>query len=159
MNKKGFTLIELLAVIVVLGVIMTIAGMSVSKIRKDAVKKELEHIENSITKVGESVFSYEMIAGNIDDANSFKNKYNTLNNNDKIQVSLKELQEKQYLKGIDISNDTFKSPDGKTSCSGYLLVTKKDNAPVFKGCITCRDYTTNGCNNSNVPNASLTSSN
>ena len=157
MNKKGFTLIELLAVIVVLGVIMTIAGMSVNKIRKNAVTKELGHIENSITKVGESVFSYEMSAGETGDG-FFSKKYNTLGNNESLKVDISDLQRQQYLKGIDINQGTFKSPDGKTSCSGYLLVTKKDNAPVFKGCITCGDYTTDGCdNNSTVPNASLTS--
>mgnify|MGYP004716098543 FL=1 len=158
MNKKGFTLIELLAVIVVLGVIMTIAGMSVNKIRKNAVTKELEHIENSITKVGESVFSYEMSAGNKIEEEYFSQKYNNLTNNKSLKVDIKDLQRQQYLKGINVNgeNGTFKSPDGKTSCSGYLLITKTDDGPVFKGCITCGDYTTNGCN-INVPNASLTS--
>ena len=35
-NKKGFTLIELLAVIVVLGVILSIAGTAVLKQKKKA---------------------------------------------------------------------------------------------------------------------------
>lgn len=158
MNKKGFTLIELLAVIVVLGVIMTIAGMSVNKIRKNAVTKELKHIENSITKVGESVFSYEMSAG-ATGSNSFKNKYE---NSEKLKISLKDLQQQQYLKGINVNdrNGTFKSPDGKTSCSGYLLITKTNDGPVFKGCISCPEDKYNTiCNDRRATSVSLSSIN
>ena len=39
-NKKGFTLIELLAVIAILGIIITIAGISVSKIILTQFKKK-----------------------------------------------------------------------------------------------------------------------
>ena len=52
-NKKGFTLIELLAVIVVLGVIMSIAGTAVLKQKKKANIEEAKSLENTITKIGE----------------------------------------------------------------------------------------------------------
>ena len=48
-NKKGFTLIELLAVIVVLGVIMSIAGTAVLKQKKKANIEEAKSLENTIT--------------------------------------------------------------------------------------------------------------
>ena len=137
---------------------MTIAGMSVNKIRKNAVTKELEHIENSITKVGESVFSYEMSAG-ATGSNSFKNKYE---NSEKLKISLKDLQQQQYLKGINVNdrNGTFKSPDGKTSCSGYLLITKTNDGPVFKGCISCPEDKYNTiCNDRRATSVSLSSIN
>ena len=41
MKKNGFTIIELLAVIVILGIISTIATLSVTKYRKNASEKEL----------------------------------------------------------------------------------------------------------------------
>ena len=162
MNKKGFTLIELLAVIVVLGVIMTIAGMSVNKIRKNAVTKELKHIENSITKVGESVFSYEMSVGKNDA--DFKSKYEKLKNfsnkdeyisnrnqnNAEIKINLYQLQQKGYLKGINVNTtengNYFKNPSGKGDCKGYLSIIKINSEPVFSGLISCEQYQSAGYN-------------
>ena len=39
-NKKGFTIIELLAVVVVLALLSTVVGMSISRYRIDAKNKE-----------------------------------------------------------------------------------------------------------------------
>ena len=39
-NKKGFTIIELLAVVVVLALLSTVVGMSISRNRIDARNKE-----------------------------------------------------------------------------------------------------------------------
>ena len=138
---------------------MTIAGMSVNKIRKNAVTKELKHIENSITKVGESVFSYEMSAGNKIGNEYFSQKYNKLLNNESLKVSLKDLQKQQYLKGINVNEGTgtFKSPDGKNNCSGYLLITKTDDGPVFKGCISCSEDYNTGCGGNGAQSVSLSS--
>ena len=41
MNKKGFTLVELLAVIAILGLIVTIVNIAVTKIYNDNIKKIL----------------------------------------------------------------------------------------------------------------------
>ena len=43
-NIKGFTLVELLAVIVILGLIMTIAGTSLIGTRKEANQSEVDSI-------------------------------------------------------------------------------------------------------------------
>lgn len=48
--KKGFTLVELMAVIVILSVIMLIATISISKIRKDSAEELLETTIQSIEK-------------------------------------------------------------------------------------------------------------
>ena len=73
-NKKGFTLIELLAVIVVLGVIMSIAGTAVLKQKKKANIEEAKSLENTITKIGEDLYTHESMVGKTDDG-YFYNKY------------------------------------------------------------------------------------
>lgn len=63
-NRKGFTLIELLAVIVVLGLIMTIAGTAILKQKKKANIEEALKIEQSIKDLGPNIYSYEYLLGN-----------------------------------------------------------------------------------------------
>ncbi len=48
MNKKGFTLVELLAVIVVLGIIITIAGISVTSAINRSKKSVNTEIESNL---------------------------------------------------------------------------------------------------------------
>lgn len=48
MKNKGFTIVELLAVIVILGILSTIALVSVSKYRKDARDMDLTELHSSI---------------------------------------------------------------------------------------------------------------
>ena len=47
-NKKGFTLIEVLAVIVLLGILVSVATVGVSKYRKDVDEKERYSIRQTI---------------------------------------------------------------------------------------------------------------
>lgn len=63
MNKKGFTLVELLAVLVVLAIIMVIAGVSVTKTKKEAAYQEALKLERSLEDMGANIYSYEMISG------------------------------------------------------------------------------------------------
>ena len=89
-NNKGFTLVELLAVIVVLGIIMTVAGTAVLGQRKKANQKEVESIYNSIKTFGPDVYSAE------------KNKLKT---NSKVYFDANYLKDNGYLKV-----DTIKNP-------------------------------------------------
>ncbi len=47
-NKKGFTLIELLAVIVILGILLSISIIAVNKIRKKQEEENRKNVINSI---------------------------------------------------------------------------------------------------------------
>ena len=59
MNKKGFTLIELLAVIVILGVLMTIAIPAVSRYIEDAKKQAFVINVANIIKTVKSKAAYD----------------------------------------------------------------------------------------------------
>lgn len=54
-NKKGFTLIELLAVIVILGILLSISVTAVNKIKK---KQDVENKENVISGILTGAKSY-----------------------------------------------------------------------------------------------------
>lgn len=139
MKNKGFTLIELLAVIVVLGVIMTIAGVSVMKIRNDAALQEAKKLEDTIADLGPGIYSNEVIT---DDKSILNYGNMELNSSKKITLS----QLKGYLKELKCEKDNcqLKSPFGSGYCDGYLEVKKTADGPSFKGYISCENYETEG---------------
>ncbi len=55
MNRKGFTLVELLAVIMVLGILMTVAGISVFQIINDSQDKL---VKDQIKSLGDTALNY-----------------------------------------------------------------------------------------------------
>lgn len=78
-NKKGFTLIELLAVIVILGILLSISITAVNKIRR---KQNVENKENVISGILTGAKSYVSDNTSILDTlpndivvSSFKDKY------------------------------------------------------------------------------------
>lgn len=124
MNKKGFTLVELLAVIVVLGIITTIAGSSVIKQRKTANQGEVETIYNDIKAFGPDVYMAEK--NNIDANTYFDVSY---------------LRSNGYLKS-DIKNPA--SP--KDTCEAYLLIDKNSDDNMFEAYVNCDGLDPKGTN-------------
>lgn len=117
MKNKGFTLVELLAVIVVLGIIMTVAGMSLLGTKKDANQKEVESIYNTIKKLGPDVYLSGINADYVD-------------GNVKVYSANKLVQEK-YLK------TTVNNPAKSNNICGACLIidTSKDN--MFDAYVEC----------------------
>ena len=70
-NNKGFTLIELLAVIVILGIIITIATLSLSGI-KGREKSDNESILSRKVKNAAKLYAAKYYADKIDDNPSFE---------------------------------------------------------------------------------------
>lgn len=121
-NKKGFTLIELLAVIVVLGIIMTIAGTAVLNQKKFANEKEVESIYNSIKELGADVYLSEK------DLIS-----------DKVYFNTDYLMENGYLK-----SNAIKNPTGNGNCDVYLLIDKSSSDDMFDAYVSCEGLNPQG---------------
>lgn len=116
-NNKGFTLVELLAVIVVLGVIMTIAGSAVLKQKERANQKEVESIYNSIKAFGPDVYIAE------------KSKLKA----DQVYFDAGYLKKKGYLKVDNIKNPS----NSKDECAVYLLINKASDNNMFDAYVNC----------------------
>lgn len=110
-NKKGFTLIELLAVIVVLGVIMSIAGTAVLKQKKKANQGEIDSLYNTIKGFGADVYLSEK-----ESSACYSDTW---------------LKAKGYLKS-EVSN-----PSNGEECDAYLIIDKNDTNDMFKAYIKC----------------------
>ncbi len=110
-NKKGFTLIELLAVIVVLGVIMSIAGTAVLKQKKKANQGEIDSLYNTIKGFGADVYLSEK-----ESSACYSDTW---------------LKEKGYLKS-EVSN-----PSNGDACKAYLIIDKSDSNDMFKAYVNC----------------------
>ena len=110
-NKKGFTLIELLAVIVVLGVIMSIAGTAVLKQKKKANQGEIDSLYNTIKGFGADVYLSEK-KGSACYSDTW-------------------LKENGYLKS-KVSN-----PSNGGECKAYLIIDKRDSDDMFKAYVNC----------------------
>lgn len=115
--KKGFTLIELLAVIVVLGVIMTIAGTAALKIKNDANVEEAKKLEDTIKNLGPDVYLATKNTGKYD--------FSTLTD-------------------YGLKSSTIKNPNGNGNCSGYLEISEELE---FSGHICCPDLYMTGSEN------------
>lgn len=110
-NKKGFTLIELLAVIVVLGVIMSIASTAVLKQKKKANQGEIDSLYNTIKGFGADVYLSEK-KGSACYSDTW-------------------LKENGYLKS-KVSN-----PSNGEECKAYLIIDKSDSNDMFKAYVDC----------------------
>lgn len=110
-NKKGFTLIELLAVIVVLGVIMSIAGTAVLKQKKKANQGEIDSLYNTIKGFGADVYLSEK-----EGSACYSDTW---------------LKTKGYLKS-EVSN-----PSNGGECKAYLIIDKSDSNDMFKAYVNC----------------------
>ena len=111
LNRNGFTLVELLAVIVVLGVIMSIAGTAVLKQKKKANQGEIDSLYNTIKGFGADVYLSEK--------------------KDSACYSDTWLKGNGYLKS-EVSN-----PSNGEECKAYLIIDKNDSNDMFKAYIKC----------------------
>lgn len=169
MKKNGFTLVELLAVIVILGIIMTIVGTNLMGVKKEANIKEAKEIERMIENLGPEIYNYEKSLGIKGDAPATDGSDGTItDNNDDTEINLNNYFYNKYVSLDEYSteedplngNSSFKvslselanagyikssfilNPSGSEKCNGYLEVKK---GPEFKAYISCSGlYETEG---------------
>ena len=111
MKERGFTLVELLAVIVILGLVMTVVSSLVIKQKKDANQREVELLYNTIKNLGADVYLNEK-------------EVNTC-------YSDKWLTKNGYLKS-EINNPA----NSNSTCTAYLLINKSENN-MFDAYVEC----------------------
>lgn len=138
MKKKGFTLTELLAVIVVIGILITVAGISVINVKKNTNINEAEQIVEMLKDLGSAIYTYEKISGKKQDG-YFYNEYNKLGIDEFIYISFEELDAAGYLEEVKKEGETVKitNPSGGGGCTGYLTIIKTTDGPKFDACLMC----------------------
>ena len=60
-KNKGFTLIELLAVIIILGIIITIVGFNAAKTKKQANDEELKKQAKMLADLAPGIYAHEKV--------------------------------------------------------------------------------------------------
>lgn len=121
MKKNGFTLVELLAVIVILGIIMTIVGTNLMSVKKEANIKEAKKIEQTIEDLGPEVY-YDII-----------NNKNGLQEGNEFAVDNVNEYLSKYLK-----SSTIKNPAGGDDCKASLSININTNeGPSFSANLCC----------------------
>ena len=111
--KKGFTLVELIAVIVLLGLVMTITGIAVMNVKKNSnqtlCSQKVKYIESGAIKWGED---------------NLNNLSSVCNN-----VLVGSLISDGYITGDDDTNNNLLVPGSNTYFSGPICVKYENITP------------------------------
>lgn len=131
-NKKGFTLVELLAVIVILGIIMTIATTSVIKSINDSKEKAKYIAAKEIVEIAEAYFAANSSATSVtisdlrsdylesDATNPRTGENDWSSDNDSDQIVCRDITQKDVDSGYADAIRTYsKQSDYKNNYNGY----------------------------------------
>ena len=146
MNKRAFTLVELLAVIIVLGILMTMAASAytgyLNKSRNDSFKLAVNSFRDAVEE------AYIDCVGNFS-SNSFcvNHKKPTGSNVDRIY--LRELVNDNYMEAIKNPYDTNTVCDINNSYVNVKLVSSDNGTSEYSYdvCLKCGNKYSSGCSN------------
>ena len=134
MNKKGFTMIELMAAITLLGIMLTLAVVSVSKYLNKARNTAYKDYEKTLEGAATNYFlDHTGLLPEINDASGTKVLATTLINED-------------YLENMkDPTNKSFNCNN-----NSYVIVTRKNNVGFnmdleYRVCLVCSKYKSSIC--------------
>lgn len=125
-KSKGFTLIELLAVIVIVGILLTIVGTSAIRSKKKANDAELKKQAKMLADLAPGIYSHEKI---MDPSGDFMNQYKS---NKSFYIDQDSLVDAGYLDG------KIKSPyTGKACDDAQVIFTWNGSEYTYKSYIKC----------------------
>lgn len=145
-NNKGFTLLELLGVIVIIGIIATIAIGSYTQYISKAKNTAYETAEKSMKEAAEGMFVDCM---NNASASTLCNLYSAPDPDQSRIIILNNLIDANYIKKIE---DPEKSGEFCDALESYVMVYGEDPVEggnninlTYKSCLSCSRYKTSGC--------------
>ena len=109
-KSKGFTLIELLAVIVIVGILLTIVGTSAIRSKKKANDAELKKQAKMLADLAPGIYSQEKI---MNPSGNFMREWKS---NDTFYINDENLINAGYLDG------KIKSPYSSKECKSYIKI-------------------------------------
>lgn len=125
-KSKGFTLIELLAVIIILGILLTIVGTSAISSKKKANDEELKKQAKMLADLAPGIYSHEKI---MKPSGDFMQKWRSTNS---FYIKGDTLITAGYLDG------KIKSPYTGKDCESYLEFNPDENGDYkYIGHISC----------------------
>ncbi len=137
MNRKGFTILELLAVIIILGILMTLAYVGVSGYLNKTRSATYENFEHNIT---DGVTNFL-----IDHSGYIPNEGESL------VVDVSKLVCEGYIDNLQDPSESNKT----CNLESYAIVTRNTNKGYnmdinYEACLVCEGYKSPACSNSIV---------
>lgn len=148
MNKKAFTLIEMLAVVLILGLLVSISGGIYNSYLSSSRVKSFKIAEESFVNAVKE--AYLDCNGN-NPNNTFCNNHSMLTGpGETARITLKELVDDNYIEDIRNPYDTDEFCD-----SSYSYVTAKNSTNTslinidvsYTVCLICGNHRSETCNN------------
>lgn len=138
MNKNAFTLVELLAVIVIFGIISTIAVVSYDRYIESSTKKAYEDAESTMEASAKSLLTYCMTATLAEGVCEVIPSVG-----ESIVIDLNKLVNNKFMSLV-------KDQKSGGTCSGKVKVSNNtsdsDNYNLeYKTCLKCSNYTSESC--------------
>ena len=107
-NKKGFTLIELLSVIVLIGIVLSLAVLGVSSIRKTVLEKQYINVKTEIEIAAEKYY----------------------NDTESMQMYVQTLLDEGYLKADNESKEIVDPRDSQNILNCYIVNIKNEKGKL-----------------------------
>lgn len=134
-NKKGYTMMELLAVIIILGILMTLAYVGVTKYLKQTKDTVYKDFEKNITAGAENYL--------VEHSSKIPKV------GEKLVIDVSKLVCEGYIESLEDPVKTNKT----CNIESYAIITRKDNTEYnmdieYTACLKCSNYESPACSNS-----------